>query len=380
MKNTKLIQLSQNKNAYYPSPLIRKLTSNIIDVVPDYPDYKNTEINRKIADFFCVGDEYAAAANGSMEAIEIIPRICDTESVTIYNPTFWGYANAFQRFGIKFNNPDLDPQTGYSFEKINQDAKKSTLIFLCNPNNPTLDYLSRDTVEKLLVNNPNCRFVLDETMLIFDEKFKDKTATALVEKYNNLTVICSFSKIFGLAGIRAGAIISDAETIAEFKKSQTPYSIDSIKQYLLPQVLSDTKYLEESRKKISLNRAEMINSVKKTGAFDVTSENTNFIILKIKNGMRASYLEQQLLARNIEVRDITDAYPHMPGENIRVSVGDEPQIKAFACAVDDIVRKFDEKREKINLDILSFDKSKNLRKVQSPAKIKVPSISGKAFN
>lgn len=340
-----MINLAENKNPFYPSPAIKKKAQEVLDNISNYPDYKNVDINRSIAAFFNVPEENAIITNGSMEGMNLLVDILDTNSTTIYTPTFWGYSDAFIRREKKYNKVALKNGMQYDFEQISSDAQKSSLIFLCNPNNPTLSSLDKEDIQKLLLSNPNCNFIVDETMLIFDPEYDKKTISTLVSKCNNLSVICSFSKIFGLAGIRSGALLSNCEVIKAAKQRQIPYGIDTIKQLIIPTALKDKEYLQLSRVAIKQNSRILCDKIESTTGFTTVNSGTNFVLVQANNGFTSTEIDAYLKTKGILIRNAKEAYPDMPGEYIRVSIGTKEENEQLINELDNLVNKRREKRE-----------------------------------
>lgn len=110
----------------------------------------------------------------------------------------------------------------------------------------------------MFICNPICHFIMDEIKLIFDKDFFNKSLIKYVNTVYNLSVIVSFSKILGIAGLRTDAIFSNNELIEKIKKKRVPYSLGVVQQELLICVFSDKDYLDETRELIKI----VINYVK----------------------------------------------------------------------------------------------------------------------
>lgn len=325
---SKTINLSENKNPLAPSKITLDCIKTLKENIYKYPDYKNLDINKSVSEFFDVPEKNITITNGSMEAISILIRILTSKSsfATIYSPTFWGYENIFKKQNVNLNIVDLDSYLCYNLNHIERDAKKSTIMFLCNPNNPTLSEIDKVDLEKIIKTNSKCQFIIDETMLLFDESYEKKTMSHLVTNYNNISVICSLSKFFGIAGIRAGVVISNESMINDVKEMLVPYSIDIVKQTLIPQILKDKLFIIKSREYIKEARGRFVNELNKIKGCKTISSSASFILLNFSS-ITAEEMITRLRDNDIIVRNISEAYPALPGQWIRISTGKHSENK-----------------------------------------------------
>ena len=211
------IDFSENRNIFMPNIQMKKSLLRAVQKVFEYPDYKNTAVNSAIAGYFDISCDNASITNGSMEAINLLVKVLERKNATLFKPTFWGDEDALIRYKYNVNSVPLDYELKYNINNINIQAQKTDIMFICNPNNPTLDNIDRNTLIKIINNNPNCRFIVDETMMIFDKNFFNKSLIKYVNTVDNLSVIVSFSKFLGIAGLRTGAVFSNNELIEKIK-------------------------------------------------------------------------------------------------------------------------------------------------------------------
>lgn len=343
-----MINLAENKNPFYPSPIIKKKMSEAINRVSEYPDCHNVKVNSCIAKFFNLNYENVVVTNGSMEGMNLLCDVLNNDRTTIYSPTFWGYSDIFKRQKLNYSEVKLRNNMLYDVSQIDRDAQNSTLIFLCNPNNPTLASIKKEDIQTLIERNSQCNFVVDETMLLFDCDYNKKTVNQLIKEYDNLSVICSFSKIFGMAGIRAGAVLSNEKVIKEVVNRQVPYSIDIIKQEILPVALDDREYLQMSRLAITQNRKILAEKLRNFGALDVIEGETDFILVGINNGLTGSEVVEYLQQKGIMIRNMKTSYPQIEGEYLRISVGKKEENEELLFELGTL---FSRKKEKnINIE------------------------------
>lgn len=311
---------SENANPFGPPKKVEdalRMCSKYLNV---YSDYKNIDINNDLAEFLHVPVENVAICNGSLEAIYAIPRILDSSKTTIVVPTYWGYEAGLKTIDKGCNKVQLTDDFEFDLKKIDEAAKNSTMMFMCNPNNPTSSYVYKKDIYKIVKNNPNCHFVIDESHMLLHDDYIQETMNSEVEVLSNITTVYSLSKLFSVAGLRVGAVVSNAETIEKFKKWQVPYSLNTIAQVIFPICLKDNKFVEYTRKNIGILVNELVEDLKQFDWLEVKESKTNFVICKIKDRITATELADKLKEDKIYIRELTTSYPEVNGEYIRISV------------------------------------------------------------
>lgn len=316
---TKIINFSENRNVYMPNNQMKKSLLEAQRKIFEYPDYKNTEVNRCISKYFGIEEKNLTVTNGSLEGINLLVSALNETETILFVPTFWGYADALNRFNYAIKNEPLVDNLNYDYDRLLEIAKLYKMIILCNPNNPTLSYIPKNVLLNIVKENPHCNFVIDETMLIFDEEYKNKTVSNEVKNFENLSVVVSFSKFLGIAGLRTGAVFSNEMLIEKIKKLSVPYSLGIIQQNILPVAFEDPNYLDKTRKLITKNRDYLCENLQRLGC-SVVNGNTNFILVNLSDDIDAMDITKYLYQNGMEVRNIKEAYPKLKGNWIRISI------------------------------------------------------------
>lgn len=311
---------SENANPLGPSVKVQDALRECAGYINVYSDYKNIDINKDLSDFFKVSVDNVAIANGSLEAIYALPRFLDSSRATIIAPTYWGYAAGLDVLGRKYQKITLDKNLDYDLEKINIAAKKSTMMFICNPNNPTSSYIYKKDLYKIIKDNPNCHFIIDESHLLLHDNFFEETLSKDVEELKNLSIVYSLSKLFSVAGLRVGALISNKNVIQKYKNWQIPYSLNTMSQVIFPICLKDEEFVKNTRDNIHKMVKDLEEELRKFDWLEVKSSITNFIICKIKRGITAVELADKLEKDGIYIRELSNSYAEINGEWIRISV------------------------------------------------------------
>lgn len=311
---------SENANPFGPPKIAEdalRMCSKYLNV---YSDYKNIDINNDLAEFLHVPVDNVAICNGSLEAIYAIPRILDSSKTTIVVPTYWGYEAGLKAIDKGCNKIYLTKDFEFDLKAIDDAAKKSTMLFICNPNNPTSSYISKNDIYPIVKNNPNCHFIIDESHMLLHNDYFEETMNLEVETLKNITLVYSLSKLFSVAGLRVGAVVSNTATIEKFKKWQIPYSLNTVAQVVFPLCLKDKEFVEYTRNNIYKLVKELSDDLKQFDWLEVKESKTNFIICRIKDKIGAVELADRLKTDKIYIRELTTSYPEVNGEYIRISV------------------------------------------------------------
>ncbi len=280
--------LDANENPY-PTPFNR------------YPDPLQWKVKEKLGMIKNVRPEQIFLGNGSDEAIDLLIRaFCEPnqDSILITEPTYGMYAVCADVNAVNIQKVLLTPEFDLDPEAVNRSVDPSTkIIFLCSPNNPTGNLLSRDNITALLEGFPGL-VVIDEAYIDFAEQ---KSFVTELSKYPNLVVLQTFSKAWGLAGLRLGMCFASVEIIGILNKIKYPYNVNIQTQQLALAALGNEEQKTTWVAEIVRQRKKMEASLLSLAVTEkVYPSDANFLLVKIKDAF-ATY--QHLMKLGIIVRD-----------------------------------------------------------------------------
>ncbi|MBA3813084.1 MAG: aminotransferase class I/II-fold pyridoxal phosphate-dependent enzyme [Alphaproteobacteria bacterium] len=259
---------------------------------------------------------------GSMEGIDILLKtFCEPnkDTICILHPAFSAYEHWGLIHNLEVKNIPLVGENLNSFSLADVVKINPKMIWVCNPNNPTSTMLKRDVIEQLCVSIDGF-VVVDEAYIEFTDQ---PSSLAYLNKYKNLIILRTFSKAWGLAGVRCGIIIADPLVIHTLRYVQLPYGVSSPTQELVNQCLSHPEKTFESWQRIKKERENMMDALSTLGAVErVFKSETNFILVVLKDSRRVIKL---LKEHRIKVLDCSTSIP----SSIRVSVGTEDENRKF---------------------------------------------------
>lgn len=315
-----VIRLAQNENPYGASPKVFDAIVKNIQSVSLYPDIVLTTLKEKLAVINNVSSEEITIAAGSCALIDqlIFRLVKFDENVVIPELTFVAFKLCASIHNREYR---LAPMDNYhiSFENIlNLCDKKTKLIFLANPNNPTGLIFTHTEFINFLNKIPSETFVvLDEAYndYVNDKNFPD--FLTILKKYKNVIILRSFSKIYGLAGLRVGYSIAQKSIIEDLEKNRIPFSVSTISNYAALEALEDKDYLNECVIKNAQGRELLIKELTALG-YNVIPSQSNFVFIYFNSTDDRDKMYNTLFENKIIVRKM-EAF----GDNksLRISVG-----------------------------------------------------------
>lgn len=316
--NEDAIYLDKGELPFPPSPKVCQAISDAISQVNRYPEIMGGELREMLADYTGAGKEQIVISNGSDDAIELILKafVQSGEEVLLPTPTFFVYAFSTELIGGKvISVPRLDNFDLNVKEILEQVTAKTKVLFIANPNNPTANLVSR---EKLiaLIEQTNCLVVVDECYY----EFCGETIVDLVDQYNNLIVLRSFSKSFGLAGLRIGYAITN-ETVADYLyRAAQIFPVNKLALVGACAALDDLNYIRDNITKICQEKFKLAKALEEFG-LRVYPSDTNFLFIKTESiGLTSREIVESLAQKQIFIAD----FGLKQGLNsyfVRISVG-----------------------------------------------------------
>jgi histidinol-phosphate aminotransferase len=263
--------------------------------------------------------------NGSNEVLEFIVRatVDNKSEVIIPKHSFLVYEiiSKLQNAKIITTKPDMNKSTdnylGINLEAIiERITKKTKLIFIANPANPTGTYIKLSKIEKFIKLVPkNISIIIDEAYYEYLNPNDNKSAVSLIKKYKNLFVTRSFSKMYGLASLRVGYGVSSLENISKLKMYKQPFNTNNFAQNAALLALKDHKFILQSKENNNNAMNKLIDLFNKL-SIDYLGTYCNFITFKV--GKESKLLFEYLLKKGVIVRPLTN---YMLKDYLRVSLG-----------------------------------------------------------
>ncbi|MFM9838744.1 MAG: histidinol-phosphate transaminase [Cyclobacteriaceae bacterium] len=288
-----------------------------------YPDPHQRKLKEKISSIKNINTEQIFLGNGSDEPIDLLIRaFCEPgqDNVLIPQPTYGMYTVSAEVNAVTIKTITLTPDFDIDLEATRKAwDKKTKLLFLCSPNNPSGNLLSMDRI-KLLLSEFTGLVIVDEAYIDFTDH---KGFVPLLNNFPNLVILQTLSKAWGLANLRLGICFASKEIISVLNKIKPPYNINGITQSIalsqLEQVEQKNKWVSEiiAEREVVKKELSKIPSIKK-----VYPSQANFLLVKIVN---ANDVYQKLTTNGIVLRDRSNVV--LCDDCLRITIGTSEENK-----------------------------------------------------
>jgi histidinol-phosphate aminotransferase len=319
-----ILKLASNENPLGPSKLAIKAMRKYIKEVSLYPDDGCYLLGKRLALHLGVKEDQLIFGNGSVEVIDFIIKsfVAPGDHVVMADQAFIMYKIAAKMADARATLVPLNNYT-HDLEAMAQAIKPETkVVFIANPNNPTGTMVSQEQTKEFLKKVPEtCLVVFDEAYYEYISRQDFPQSIRLLADHHNLIILRTFSKIYGLAGMRVGYGIGHPDLIAAIRKVRLPFNVGLMAQISCQAALDDIKHLEASRLVNDQGKDFLYRQFDKMGMFYIPSEG-NFILIDPKIDSEQVFLEMQKLG--VIVRPVKNyGFPTA----LRVTIGTMKQNK-----------------------------------------------------
>ncbi len=335
----KISKLASNENPLGPSPFaIREMTNALWDV-HRYPDMHAHEVKSTLAKMYKLKKENIILGNGSEGIMGYIARafIQPGHEVLTCANTFIGFYIIARSVGAKLKTLPLTKDYRFDVKAIaNAINEKTKVIYICNPNNPTGTYITKKEFDYLMEHVP------DHVLVILDEAYyeyakgKEDYPDSMDYRYDNVLTLRTFSKAYGLSGIRIGYGFGHEDLIANLTKVKLPFEPGLIAQKGAAGALGDKPHLKRTITNNNRRYEETFHYLTQN-KFNPIKSVANFICFKTGSEEASQYLFDKLLDHGVIIRMLKAN--EMP-EFVRVSLGTQKEMRHFFRAMDEVLPEY----------------------------------------
>ena len=327
---TDIVKLASNENPIGLSALAKKAIENQLDDLTRYPDGGHYELIQTVADYLHVSANKLVFGNGSNDVLDLIGHcfLDDTVSAVYAEHAFIVYPLMVQSQG---SDAICVPAKnyGHDLEAMLGAIKPNTrVVFIANPNNPTGTYIPFNEIKAFLTQVP------EETLVVLDEAYVEyidvephENTLSLLDEFENLIITRTFSKAFGLAGLRVGYAVASPEIIGVIQAARAPFNVNTLAQVAACAVLEDKAYLAQSKQINAEGYAQITTALE---ALDVPYIPSKGNFVTFDTGQDALPVYQKLLKQGVIVRPV--GVYGLPS-HLRVSIGLPEENARFLSAL-----------------------------------------------
>jgi len=323
--------------SYFKYPLPEEMLKELSEELKDINRYPSggeyTKLRQVLAKYVGVKIENILPANGSDEVIEVVSRAYKGE-VLIPIPTFSQYEVSADRGRLSKVLVNCLNGGVYSLNYSNQQLDKASLVWICNPNNPTGTRIPREKIVDILQRAKG--------MVVVDEcnyEYLGETVVDLIGKYENLIISRSFSKNFGLAGLRLGFAISNPQNIKKIAAFGQYFRVNRMAEEAAGKVLKYLDYFQEAWKKIKKVRDKFVRQMNELG-FSAYDSQANFVLVKFKNKEKTERVWKYLKEKGIyTLPGWENEFSGLDDQFIRFNIGEEWEMDRVVEVLFDYLKK-----------------------------------------
>lgn len=332
-----VIRLSSNENPYGPSPKAFKAMSDAFDLACRYPDEYADEVVRSLAKINGVSPDQILLGDGSGEILKLCADAFTGPlangkggALVVADPTFEAILFHATQNGAEIVKVPLTPTFGHDLPKM-MAALKEGLVYICNPNNPTASISPKKAVREFIEKAPEKTIILvDEAYYHYADSPDYESVIPLVKDHPNLIVARTFSKIYGMAGLRCGYCVAQSYTIERLRERQSWDSINIMALAAASANLDDPDQVTNGRRRNAETRAFTIRKLEKMGYQTIPSQ-ANFIMIDLKRPVVP--IIATLKNRKVQVGRLFRAMPN----HLRLTIGKQGEMEAFLSAFREVM-------------------------------------------
>jgi len=326
------VKLNQNESPYdVPEGLKEEIIKKIkITDWNRYPSRTAIPLVKAISVYTNFPEEGIVAANASNEILQaVFQAICDAgDKVVAISPGFAIYPYLSKIMDLNLAEVPLLEDFSFDIKEIINKGKDAKMVILALPNNPTGTTISIDKIEEI-AKNINGIFVVDEAYF----EFSKKTAISLLDKYNNIIIIRTLSKAFGLAGLRLGYLLTNAEIAGAVQKAKLPFSVGIFGQIAGEVLLKKNEYIKDIVKKIMDEKEKVFPELTEIPTIVPIPSYTNFILFKTEK-ISGKELFDEMYRKGVLLRFFDT--PRLKN-TLRVTIGKPEQNKTFLNTLKEVL-------------------------------------------
>ena len=353
-----VVDFSANINPLGPSQRGLDALNAQLRYISHYPDATNDDVLNAIADTYEMDKHQIIVGNGAAELLYAICRLPGYTGAFVPAPGFSEYKEALEASKIPvrdifyrpweddngkpyFEVPYLALET-FAAELKGQDGR--IIVFLGNPNNPDGTLLDKDHIRTVasMLKDANSLLVIDESFIDFvgNDPLQDNehSMRSLVNEFDNIIVVHSFTKFYAVPGLRIGAAFTNETLITQLQQYIPSWSVNTLAQAYTKAALNDVDYIKRTKQELNEERAFMYNALDDIEGITVYPPSANFILFQVnQEGITANYINEELKKYNMIVRNC-DSYVGLTNHWVRIAIKDHDTNIKLVDKLTDILK------------------------------------------
>ena len=325
---TGIVRLSSNENPYGPSSQGLKAMTNVFHLACRYPDENAAALSEKLAKLNNVTPDQILLGDGSGEVLKLCAETftgAQRGRLVIADPTFEAILHHATVNGAEVVKVPLTNSFAHDLDKM-AEVSNAALVYICNPNNPTASITPKNELHDFISKTPSQTMILvDEAYFHYADSSEYGSVIPLIKDHPNLIVARTFSKVYGMAGLRCGYAVGQPETITRLRNHQSWDSVNIMAVAAASASLDDADQVANGRRLNQETRTFVTTQLEAMGYNSIPSQ-ANFIMFDVKRPVVP--LIKALKDMNVEVGRLFPALPN----HMRLTIGKKNEMEAFLSA------------------------------------------------
>jgi threonine-phosphate decarboxylase len=316
-----LLDLSSNLTPFGMVPGLKEMLVSNLEQISFLPEADSATLCRVFAEKYGLQPDQVLPGNGTTEFIFALPAAFHTKKTLLVNPTYSDYQVACSWAGVESEDFFLTREEGFQLDFVRLATRLTggELVFICNPNNPTSVLIPTARLHDFINQHPKSIFIVDESYL----PFTSEPSLLDLDLPENLFLLCSSSKIYGIPGLRLGFLVAREKNLARFSDHNKPWGVNSMAQIGGEFLLQNADpYVTEVRSFIAEQRPKAIQSLTQLPQIEAIEGAANFILCYLSGKIRARELAEQMLQKRIMIRNC-ESFTGLDDRYFRISLKDE---------------------------------------------------------
>ncbi|MEW9669760.1 histidinol-phosphate transaminase [Ammoniphilus sp. 3BR4] len=330
----RIVKLASNENPFGCSPKVKEAIVPVLDQLAIYPDGAAMDVREAVAEFLGVDGSQLIFGNGSDELVMLTSRayLEPGANTVMATPTFSVYKTTATVEGADVIEVPLKDGVHDLNGLLENITERTRVVWVCNPNNPSGTINSEAEIKSFLEQVPkNVLVVLDEAYYEYVTDASYPESIQFLADYPNLLILRTFSKIYGLAGLRIGYGIASPDIVDKINRVREPFNTSSVAQVAAIAAIKDQEFVQSCRTTNDKGRKQLYAAFDEMGLSYYPSQG-NFVL--VNTGRDGNEIFQALLRKGYIVRSgVALGFP----TSIRVTVGNEEQNEGFLSALREVL-------------------------------------------
>lgn len=342
-----LYRLNNNENPLGPPPAALRAQADFSPMESSiYPSGDSYHLRLKLAESCGLHPDQFIVTNGANESITLlIKSFCEPgDNIITADQTYGGYEWVGRFSGI---DTKLAPLSNMAFDPsamLEMRDARTKIFFICNPNNPTGTYWDKEQLTSFLEQvDERCIVVLDEAYFEYVDKPDFPDGTSLISRHPNLVILRTFSKMYGLAGLRIGYLVGDIDVVNMIRRTAIVYSVNAVAQVAAQAALGDQKHILRTREMVASGKEFLIRELSPLG-LDLVNGEGNYIVVKLPFSDSLAY--RMMMQQGVMVRMMT---PFRFPNCIRITIGQKDAMQACVKALAKSIKEKGQSHNKAGL-------------------------------